>query len=221
MDTPSVKTCLYLWWAVVNMLMYINNTVNFLLYSLSGSQFRQEMKRIFCDRNCSNNIKSRSIIPTRGSEANLEDIHESHHPSRKLIQDPKLVNTLDPDILESPSPINPDSVLSDAKSSDALKHELFLSEDEGDKAIRRIFFLVAHDYKDRIFKLVRTFRNLHGSVRKYINFSIGVTSQQFVALKFVKICVFRTHTYFSHFHTGYTFDQISRKCRCIFQRNKC
>ena len=91
---------------------------------------------------------------------------------------------------------------------------------KGDIAIRRIFSLVAHDYQDRVFKLVRNFRSLHGSVGKYFNFSIGVTSQQFVSLKFVKICVFRTHPSFSRFHTGYNFDQISRKCRGIFQRHK-
>ena len=129
METPRVKARLDLWWAVVNMLMYTNNAVNFLLYSLSGSQFRQEMKRILCDRNCSNNIKSRSVIPARSSDTNLQDIHESYHPSRKFIQDHKLVNTLDPDILES-SPVKPNSVLSDRKSSDALKHDSFLSEDE-------------------------------------------------------------------------------------------
>ena len=37
-----------LWWAIVNMLMYINNSLNFLLYCLSGSMFRKEAKRIFC-----------------------------------------------------------------------------------------------------------------------------------------------------------------------------
>ena len=84
---------------------------------------------------------------------------------------------------------------------------------KGAIAIRRIFSLVAHDYKDRIFKLVQMFCNLHGSVGKCINFSIGVTSQQFVAFKLVQICVFRTHLSFSRFHTGYSFDQISRKCR--------
>ena len=86
--------------------------------------------------------------------------------------------------------------------------------------IRCIFSLVAHDYKDQIFKLVLIFRNLHGSVGNYINFSIGVTLQQFVAFKFVKICVFRTHPSFSCFYTGYNFEQISRKCRGIFQRHK-
>ncbi|XP_045215468.2 lysophosphatidic acid receptor 6-like [Mercenaria mercenaria] len=38
---------LALWWAVVNMLMYVNNSLNFILYCLSGSKFRLEVKRIF------------------------------------------------------------------------------------------------------------------------------------------------------------------------------
>ena len=91
---------------------------------------------------------------------------------------------------------------------------------QGTIAIRRIFSLIAHDYKDRIFKLVRIFRNLHDKVGKYFNFSIGVTSQQFLSFKFVKICAFRTQPSFSRFHTGYISDQISRKCRGTFQRHK-
>ena len=39
---------LELWWSVVNMLMYTNNALNFLLYSLSGSRFRKELKRVVC-----------------------------------------------------------------------------------------------------------------------------------------------------------------------------
>ena len=39
-----------LWWAVVNMLMYTNNSSNFLLYCLRGTQIRQEVKRIFCPK---------------------------------------------------------------------------------------------------------------------------------------------------------------------------
>ena len=39
-----------LWWAIVNMLMYANNSLNFLLYFLSGTCFRQEVKRMFCSR---------------------------------------------------------------------------------------------------------------------------------------------------------------------------
>ena len=39
---------LELWWAIVNMLMYTNNSVNFLLYCLSGSRFRKEAKKLFC-----------------------------------------------------------------------------------------------------------------------------------------------------------------------------
>ena len=39
---------LELWWSVVNMLMYTNNALNFLLYCLSGSRFRRELKRLVC-----------------------------------------------------------------------------------------------------------------------------------------------------------------------------
>lgn len=35
------------WWALVNMLMYINNTVNFLLYCLTGSRFRAAVRNLF------------------------------------------------------------------------------------------------------------------------------------------------------------------------------
>ncbi|XP_060576924.1 FMRFamide receptor-like [Ruditapes philippinarum] len=36
------------WWAIVNMLMYVNNSLNFFLYCLSGTKFRQEVIVIFC-----------------------------------------------------------------------------------------------------------------------------------------------------------------------------
>lgn len=35
-----------LWWAIVNILMYLNNTLNCLLYFLGGSRFRNEVKAI-------------------------------------------------------------------------------------------------------------------------------------------------------------------------------
>ena len=128
-EDQRVKARLDLWWAVVNMLMYTNNAVNFLLYSLSGSQFRQEVKRIFCDRNSSNNIKYGCMTPLRVLEAHPE--YESRQPGSKLIQYSKQRNnTLDPDILESHAPINSNSDLPDKKSSDALKHDSFLLEDE-------------------------------------------------------------------------------------------
>ena len=37
---------LYLWWAVVNCFMYLNNSINFILYFLSGSRFRDEVKAL-------------------------------------------------------------------------------------------------------------------------------------------------------------------------------
>ncbi|KAK3594349.1 hypothetical protein CHS0354_019258 [Potamilus streckersoni] len=39
---------LNLWWAICSLLMYVNNSLNFLLYCLSGSRFRQEVKNLFC-----------------------------------------------------------------------------------------------------------------------------------------------------------------------------
>lgn len=38
----------FLWWAVVNMFMYLNHAVNFVLYFLSGSRFRAGVKSLFC-----------------------------------------------------------------------------------------------------------------------------------------------------------------------------
>jgi hypothetical protein len=41
-----------LWWAIVNMLAYLNCTLNFVLYFLSGSRFRQEVKDFFRRKCC-------------------------------------------------------------------------------------------------------------------------------------------------------------------------
>ena len=49
-ETAQDYATLDLWWAIVNMLMYTNNSINFLLYCLSGTRFRQEVKRIFCPK---------------------------------------------------------------------------------------------------------------------------------------------------------------------------
>lgn len=35
------------WWAFVNMLMYISNSSNFILYCITGSRFRNEVKKLF------------------------------------------------------------------------------------------------------------------------------------------------------------------------------
>ena len=47
-EEPQSLASLKLWWAIVNMLMYTNNCVNFLLYCLSGSRFRKEARQLFC-----------------------------------------------------------------------------------------------------------------------------------------------------------------------------
>ena len=48
--TSQDYATLDLWWAIVNMLQYTNNSINFLLYCLSGTRFRKEVKRLFCQK---------------------------------------------------------------------------------------------------------------------------------------------------------------------------
>lgn len=48
LETWEEYAYMQLWWAVVNSLMYVNHTINFVLYFLSGSRFRQEVKALFC-----------------------------------------------------------------------------------------------------------------------------------------------------------------------------
>ena len=65
--SQETQASLEFWWAVVNMLMYTNNSLNFLLYCLSGSKFRQEVKRLFCPTsNESSNITLNDVKRTRG-----------------------------------------------------------------------------------------------------------------------------------------------------------
>ena len=46
-DIPTGIEDMDPWYAFVKILMYINNSVNFILYIASGSKFRQELKKIF------------------------------------------------------------------------------------------------------------------------------------------------------------------------------
>ncbi|XP_052796430.1 FMRFamide receptor-like [Mya arenaria] len=45
--SPHRVAQLDFWWAVVNMFMYTNNSLNFLLYCLSGTKFRREVVKMF------------------------------------------------------------------------------------------------------------------------------------------------------------------------------
>ncbi|KAJ8304499.1 hypothetical protein KUTeg_018082 [Tegillarca granosa] len=45
--SSNKMAALNLIWSFVNILMYTNNAINFLLYCLSGSKFRKELKQIF------------------------------------------------------------------------------------------------------------------------------------------------------------------------------
>lgn len=49
-ETNQEYAVIRLWWTIVNMLAYLNNSLNFVLYFLSGSKFRQQVKMFFCQR---------------------------------------------------------------------------------------------------------------------------------------------------------------------------
>ncbi|XP_071104710.1 C-C chemokine receptor type 1-like [Haliotis cracherodii] len=49
--TPRQEAVLSLVWAITNMLQYTNNSINFLLYCISGSRFRNTLKELFQRRN--------------------------------------------------------------------------------------------------------------------------------------------------------------------------
>lgn len=52
-DNPGDLESLYVTWAIGNLVAYSNNSINFLLYCLSGRRFREELKKMifFCDDN--------------------------------------------------------------------------------------------------------------------------------------------------------------------------
>lgn len=49
-QTDHDEAVIKVWWAVVNMLAYLNTTLNFFLYFLSGPKFRNQVKDFFCRR---------------------------------------------------------------------------------------------------------------------------------------------------------------------------
>ena len=130
-DDPKVLARLELWWAVVNMFMYTNNAVNFVLYSLSGSQFREEAKRIFCiTKYLVNDINPKKVMPTKQQNKNdtRTNAHESANPNSKLIVDKQDGNINGSAKVETLVHLNNDYDL-DSRSQIALKHDSFMSED--------------------------------------------------------------------------------------------
>ena len=47
-ETMEEYAVFTMWWAIVNSLMYTNHAINFIMYVLSGTRFRQEVKALFC-----------------------------------------------------------------------------------------------------------------------------------------------------------------------------
>ena len=66
-------------WAVVNILMYINSTVNFYLYCLSGAKFRKELKRCLCCYLHSSWFNSKAQDGNTASNNTNNHNHDSHH----------------------------------------------------------------------------------------------------------------------------------------------
>ncbi|XP_046584874.1 probable G-protein coupled receptor B0563.6 [Haliotis rubra] len=48
--SPETQATRSLLWSLVNMLQYCNNSINFILYSVTGSRFRHELKGLFCKK---------------------------------------------------------------------------------------------------------------------------------------------------------------------------
>jgi hypothetical protein len=69
-------------WAVVNILMYTNNSMNFLLYILSGSRFRREFKDLFREKVSNRNATLKNDSMTRLppiSSATCIPVNNVHH----------------------------------------------------------------------------------------------------------------------------------------------
>ncbi|CAH1796314.1 unnamed protein product [Owenia fusiformis] len=74
-------------WAIVNMFLYLNHAINFFMYCLSGSRFREEMRRLLCctgmRRQTSYNggYTKTSSLNLKGSMQSIATV--SSHVSRK------------------------------------------------------------------------------------------------------------------------------------------
>ena len=85
--SPEKVATLDLWWAIVNMLQYTNNSINFLLYCLSGSKFRNEVINLFCRKLKARNASSvardskytRSRCDSESNRVRSRSNSASHH----------------------------------------------------------------------------------------------------------------------------------------------
>lgn len=66
---------LELWWAIVNMLMYTSNALNFLLYSVSGSHFRREVRRTLCQYNLFSEANSNNVALMGCASSAAKQVH--------------------------------------------------------------------------------------------------------------------------------------------------
>lgn len=102
-DAASIAN-LDLWWAIVNMLMYTNNSLNFLLYCLSGTKFRREVINLFCRWGvCSSNTAhtpvskySRTRFDSDGNH--IPSMNNSPNGSKTSLRPPSAVSSFPSDV---------------------------------------------------------------------------------------------------------------------------
>lgn len=66
--TDRKLASLFLVETLANLFMYINHSINFVLYFLSGSRFRNDVKQLFCKRNISNEVEISVIQNTPANQ---------------------------------------------------------------------------------------------------------------------------------------------------------
>ena len=78
--SPYTEAGVNLAWAVVNMLNYINNAINFILYCVSGPRFRRELLSHFCPGKL-------GVVPTQASQT--MELRITAEGSRQQVEGPE------------------------------------------------------------------------------------------------------------------------------------
>ncbi|XP_076465414.1 cysteinyl leukotriene receptor 1-like [Babylonia areolata] len=77
-SSEEEKERFHMIWAIVNLLQYTHHTINFLLYCLSGSRFREELKAMFSAR------RQARVVPT--TDATNTDVQLRRFRSQRMSQ---------------------------------------------------------------------------------------------------------------------------------------
>ena len=76
-DSTERQAEMFFWWSIVNILMYANNSLNFLFYCLSGTKFREELLRLWkCPQN-TDTVKPRLETGHRRENVPMDRVHSA------------------------------------------------------------------------------------------------------------------------------------------------